>query len=370
MTTCHGHQSSSLKDYLTVARILQIKVSIIGRMNFSPTTVSKQTYYRLIALWVLCEAMLGGIIHALKIPVSGLIVGSAAVICICLIAHYAPGRGNIFRATIIVCIFKMILSPQAPILAYFAVFFQGVVGELLFRNKKFYKASCLLLGLIALLESGLQRIIVLTVVYGNNFWKVLNDFINNLSGQKSFTNYSLYIGIGYVVLHLLTGVVVGWWAGIIPERVSNWRDKYPLPSTASEKVEQVIPVRQRRGTWVRKMVLIIWIILILLYLQSNFKIGDPILPARLPLQILIRSVIIILAWYFLVGPILSFLLKKWLQTRKSASKQEVAEISMLLPSIKAAMNESWKASASMKGIKKIILWGKLVLVYVLYASDE
>src|SRR4030095_15045272 len=316
MTTCHGHQSSSLKDYLTVARILQNKVSIIGRMNLSSTTFSKQTYYRLIALWVLCEAMLGGIIHALKIPVSGLIVGSAAVICISLIAYYAPGKGNIFRATIIVCIFKMILSPQAPILAYFAVFFQGVVGELLFRNKKFYKASCLLLGLIALLESGLQRIIVLTLVYGNNFWKVLNDFINNLSGQKSFTNYSLYIGLGYVVLHLLTGAVIGWWAGIIPERVSNWRDKYPHLPNGTERAEQIIPVRQGRRMWIKKSVLVIWIILTLLYLQSNFKIGDPILPTRLPLQILIRSIIIILAWYFLVGPILSFLLKEWLQTRK------------------------------------------------------
>jgi hypothetical protein len=299
-----------------------------------------------------------------------LIVGSAAVICICLIAHYAPGKGNILRATIIVCIFKMILSPQAPLLAYFAVFFQGAVGGLLFRNKKFYKASCLLLGLIALLESGLQRIIVLTVVYGNNFWKVLNDFINNLSGQKSFTNYSLYLGIGYVVLHLLTGLVIGWWAGIIPERVSNWRDKYPHLPTGTEKAEQLNPVRQRRRMWIKKSVLIIWIILILLYLQSNFKIGDPILPTRLPMQILIRSIIIILAWYFLVGPILSLLLKKWLQTRKSASRQEIAEISMLLPSMKTAMNESWRASASMKGIKKIILWGKLVLVYVLYASNE
>jgi hypothetical protein len=108
----------------------------------------------------------------------------------------------------------------------------------------------------------------------------------------------------------------------------------------------------------------------LLYLQSNLKIGDPILPARLPLQILIRSIIIILAWYFLVSPLLSWLLKKWLQTRKSASRQEVAEISMLLPSIRTAMNESWKASASMKGIKRIILWGKLVLVYILYSSNE
>jgi len=50
-------------------------------------------YYRLIALWALAEALLGGIIHGLRIPVSGLVVGSCAVICICLIAWYAPAKG-------------------------------------------------------------------------------------------------------------------------------------------------------------------------------------------------------------------------------------------------------------------------------------
>jgi len=60
-------------------------------MNQQETAgLGKLIYYRLIALWVLCEAMPGGIIHGFKIPVSGLIVGSCAVICICLIACYVP----------------------------------------------------------------------------------------------------------------------------------------------------------------------------------------------------------------------------------------------------------------------------------------
>src|SRR5436190_12902828 len=148
-------------------------------------------YYRLIALWVLCEAMLGGIIHGFKIPVSGLIVGSCAVICICLIAYYVPAKGAIIKATIIVAVFKMMLSPQAPPPAYIAVFFQGLMGELLFWKKRFFSLSCLLFGVIALLESGLQRILTLTIIYGNDLWKVINDFINGITKQKTTTNYSL-----------------------------------------------------------------------------------------------------------------------------------------------------------------------------------
>src|SRR5687768_15660381 len=99
-------------------------------------------YYRLIALWVLCEALLGGIIHGLRLPVSGIIVGSAAVICITLIAWKVPHKGAILKATVIVAIFKMMLSPQAPPPAYIAVFFQGMTGELFFWNRKNFKAAC------------------------------------------------------------------------------------------------------------------------------------------------------------------------------------------------------------------------------------
>src|ERR1041385_8287233 len=129
-------QSKSLCNRGTA---LFIKVSIIDRMN-EPQSISPNViYYRLIGLWVLCEAMLGGIIHAAKIPVSGLIVGSCAVVCICLIAFYNSTKGAIIKATIIVAVFKMILSPQAPPLAYLAVFFQGIMGELLFGKRKFYR---------------------------------------------------------------------------------------------------------------------------------------------------------------------------------------------------------------------------------------
>src|SRR5262245_11283230 len=105
-------------------------------------TIQSLVYYRLIAIWVVCEAMLGGIIHALKLPISGLVVGSCAITIVCLIAWYAPARGAILKATVIVAIFKMMLSPQAPLPAYFAVFFQGLMGEVIFRkDRRFYALS-------------------------------------------------------------------------------------------------------------------------------------------------------------------------------------------------------------------------------------
>lgn len=277
--------------------------------NYTNTTISYSSsgvgaiYYRLIALWVLCEAMLGGIIHGLKIPVSGLIIGSCAVLCISLIAWYVPNKGAIIKATLVVAIFKMMLSPQAPPPAYIAVFFQGTLGELLFfRNRKFYSLSCIILALLALLESGLQRILVLTIVYGNDLWTVINNFINGLTKQKQrpTTASSLPADMCYCI-----SLPACWWAGgpccyhtgLLGGNRKNccWRLTIVPP---------LIYLLQQKSKRFKKGLFIAWLLLIALYVQSYFKLGTPLLPSYIALKIFLRSLIIVLSWIFIVGPLL------------------------------------------------------------------
>jgi hypothetical protein len=49
---------------------------------------------RLTALWAFVEAGLGGILHAFKVPFTGLLVGGMAVMLITLIAHFSNGIPN------------------------------------------------------------------------------------------------------------------------------------------------------------------------------------------------------------------------------------------------------------------------------------
>lgn len=328
--------------------------------------MNKQIYYRLITLWVLCEAMLGGIIHGLKIPVSGLFVGSSAVICICLIAWYVPQKGAIIKATIIVAIFKMMLSPQAPPPAYIAVFFQGFLGELLFsRNRKFYSLSCIVLAILALLESGLQRILVLTIVYGNDLWKVINDFINGLTKQKVSTNYSLLIGAAYVLLHLVTGLLVGLWAAVLPKRIKRWSRQKELQIKFKNDELKKLPVVAKKRKRLKIGLFIVWILLMGLYIQSYFNVGKPLLPSHLALKIVVRSLIIVLSWIFIIGPLLKQLLHQWLQKEKSRSQQEVKEVLQMLPATQQLIVQSWKQAAHYNGWKRIKTVTKIILVNAL-----
>ena len=319
---------------------------------------TNEVYYRLIALWVVCEALLGGIIHGLKLPVSGLIVGSSAVICICLIAFYVPLKGAILKATLIVCIFKMMLSPHSPLPAYFAVLFQGFLAEVIFYKRINYQLSCLLLGIIALFESAVQRIIVVTILYGENIWTAINDFVFRLTNHAN--NYSVWMICFYLSAHLLVGIIIGWFAAGLPERLQKWNTHQLIMEEGTTEIN-----KHKSNRKFKPLLFTMWIFLMLLYLQSYFKIGNPLLPSHISLQIFLRSVIVVLTWYFLISPLLITLLKKWLQKKQQGSQQTISEILQLLPSIKFVVVKSWSISSSKKGIKRLRFFSKLVLINTL-----
>jgi ABC-type thiamin/hydroxymethylpyrimidine transport system permease subunit len=321
---------------------------------------NKQIYYRLTALWVICEAMLGGIIHGLKLPVSGLIVGGSAVMCVCMIAYYYPVRGAILKATIIVAIFKMMLSPQSPLPAYVAVFFQGLIAELIFLNKKSFRLNCILFCVIAMLESGVQRLLIMTIFFGMDIWNAINIFINGITGQKSVTNYSYYLAMGYVSLHFAVGFIIGWYSGLIPSKmkkqIGNTNDLVSVES--DETIITNVFQKSKKRKWT---LVIIWTILVLMFIYSTVFPERTLIPSNIILKLLLRSLLIILTWIVLVNPILIRLLHKWLERKKAQSESEIREIAILIPVTQLLIVKSWELSSRKRGIKRIPLFLKIVV---------
>jgi hypothetical protein len=322
----------------------------------------KQVYYRLIALWIFCEAVLGGIIHGLKLPVSGLIVGSCSVICICLIGRYVSIRHAILKATIIVAIFKMMLSPHAPPTAYVAVFFQGAIGQAFLRYGKFYKISCIVFGAIALAESALQRILVMTIVFGNDIWKVINETITKLTGQNAVTNYSLVFGIVYLAAHIVVGISVGLFAFRLATQKPELSSEYRITGNFSNTTSLASKKKK-----IRIGFFIIWLLLVILFLQSEFSIGTPVLPSQLVIQLIFRSILIVLTWYFLVSPLLLYFTRKWLQRLKEKQAADIQAIALLIPATENMIYRSWQLSAEKKGFQRIKTCCKIILMNTLHA---
>ena len=155
----------------------------VGFINLSDEQ-RKNAIQRLTALWAFTESGLGGIMHALQIPFTGLLVGGMAVIMISIIAKIAEHNfKQLLKSAIIVLIIKAMISPHTPFTAYVAVSFQALLGFALFSLLSVNFISIFLLSTIAMLESAIQKILILTLFFGESLWKAMDGMIAWLSNQ-------------------------------------------------------------------------------------------------------------------------------------------------------------------------------------------
>ncbi|MBK9377014.1 MAG: hypothetical protein IPM86_01485 [Saprospiraceae bacterium] len=134
--------------------------------------------YRLTALWAFIESGLGGILHALKFPFTGLIIAGFALLLITLILHYSgKNKKFIFTSLMIVLLVKMVLSPHTSPTAYFAVTFQALALYAIVKLFGLNRFALFAGFVIAILQSAFQKLIVLTLVGGFTFWHSVQSFI-------------------------------------------------------------------------------------------------------------------------------------------------------------------------------------------------
>lgn len=159
----------------------------------------KLSVAKLIALWAFSECALGGILHAFQFPFSGLLLAGFAVTIITIIGYTSEKpSADILYGTIVAIAVKLALSPHSPVTAYVAVGFQGVLGALFFKFQRHNKFCYILFGSIALLESAIQKVLTLTIIFGNALWKSIdttaNQLVKSMGGKEEF-QYSMIIGI-------------------------------------------------------------------------------------------------------------------------------------------------------------------------------
>ncbi|MBK9099746.1 MAG: hypothetical protein IPM14_16880 [bacterium] len=332
------------------------------------------SYLKLVALWAFSESAFGGILHALTIPFRGLFIASAAVLFISLIALFSKSNKDILKATLIVILIKAVVSPHSPLTAYLAVSLQGVLGFLLFLTKRFFKLSALMLGLLVLFFSGIQKIVVLTILFGNTLWASLDIFIKQVSVEifnrsHPDINYGYILIAGYVLLHLAAGIFIGIYAGRLPIKINH--NKNQIPSFLEIKAKEELPVKEKRRkkSWFLRPTGIFIIILsasviILSYVYPELE--DNI--AMSVLLMLLRAMIITIIWYALLAPLSRKLFKKFVSSRKSFYAKDVEEIISMFPKFKEIVNYCWHLSGDRKGFKRIRYFLSTSFYYLLLSK--
>ena len=169
---------------------------------------------RLTALWALSEAGLGGVLHAIQFPFTGLLVGGFAIVLISLIAYFSDHKWDtIFRSLLVVLIIKLAVSPHSPPTSYLAVSFQAFMAALIFNKLRINMWSTMLLGVTTLIESAIQKILVVWIVYGSSLWTAIDGFSEYVIQKMGMFGelFSSHVLISvYLWLYALLGLVIGY----------------------------------------------------------------------------------------------------------------------------------------------------------------
>lgn len=325
---------------------------------------NKLVIERLTALWALNECGLGGFMHAFGTPFTGIFVGGISILFITIIAsHTKTIFPTLLKALSIVLLVKLGVSPHSPITAYVAVSFQAFLGMILFRIFSINYATVVILGAVTFLESASQKLFTLTILYGQPLWDALEIYTTWVSGKLAFLNLTVSpqsLIVLFLVFYFFAGVLVGFFILRIVRlmnsiEVIEWNDVLINPSEIEKKSVQ------RYGKffifWMATIMIIMFPILFLSTEYGGYKAG---------IYIMARSLLVVILWYLVLGPLLLKGLNALLSKRKAAYISDIQGTLDLFPYLKTIIRYAWQDTSSLTGLNRIQYFLAKSIVYSIH----
>ena len=309
---------------------------------------------QLTALWALNEAGLGGLIHALRVPFTGIVVGSTAVVLIALIAFFAERKAKaIFKATVIVLLVKAAASPHTPLPAYVAVSFQGLAGALLFGLLPSVRLGALVLGLLALWQGAAQKLLVMTILYGKSLWEAVDavgrwilEKMGGGPGEVSPTAWFLFCYLGY---YTVAGLITGWLAGAIPGEIARVLAN-PLP--AEPAPEAAMPaLGGGRKRWWQRTPFKAGVVLLVLLATSMWLQPGPEGWAK-GLRVFVRALTVLAVWIWILRPLGRALFRRFRRREQAVYGAEVSRTLAQFPALRQAAGVAWRRSRRARSFRR------------------
>lgn len=326
--------------------------------------------FRITALWAFSECALGGVMHALKIPFTGIIVGGFSVLSIGMLAHVS-GRSAaaILRATLLVVLVKAVVSPHSPPTAYLAVGFQGLAGALILSRVRPFALAAYLFGFLAILESALQKILVLLLFFGKSLFEAFDLFAGGILddfGIHNEVSWSVVAAGCYIALYAAWGLVLGYWITRLPGQLERRAAEYALLNLSGETAQA--PVQgKKKNRWLMPLLVLVFIVSVFLFA------GGKASGAQKAWYAVLRTAAALLAWFFLLQPVVAWFIHRWAASRSASEKGAVQQILASMPEWQASVGPIYRhVAAKHRGWRRIraFVIGMFVLaVYDIRETD-
>ena len=326
---------------------------------------SKIAIYRLTALWAFVECGLGGILHAFKLPITGLVVGGIAITIISTIRALSGNdfRGNILKALAVVIVIKATLTPHAGITAYLAVAFQGICAVTIYSIIPSFKVSTMLHCMISMIESALQKVLVLLILYGETLLRAIDQLGRWVSSliDVPVNQISYSVISGYALGFAVWGLLIGWMAirltSIIQSQLHT--EKYTVRITKSPDALMDSSSKRKTGMYV------IFFLLAALFIFSFFieSKDDGWL-------LIVRVLVILFLFYKVIGPLLANLLSRFIKKYRSGNSGYLDYVLDAIPYSGSIARKAWNENKDQPFLKRIRQFMIDVIMYQLYFIPE
>jgi hypothetical protein len=252
-----------------------------------------------------------------------------------------------------VLIVKAMVSPHTPFPAYIAVSFQALLGYALFSLLRVNFISILLLSTVAMLESAIQKLLIVTLFFGGSIWKAMDEMIALLARQfGSIVSNGSYWVVGiYLVIYLAGGIFIAWLAYRTTKSFKT--DNLSLILDTSEKQDPVLI--GSKGSAVKNNYKKLWILILLMIILSLalFVFAEDKKQGWLAVARTISwTVSAILIWFMLIGPLFTKAIQKILQKKQSRYSDEVLKTLSFLPVLRRLTALAWQQSKLHSGFKR------------------
>lgn len=341
-----------------------------ARYNAISSIDENTAMIRLTALWALSEAGLGGMLHFFRTPFTGLLIGSVAVVLIGMMAYVSekPYK-SIPKALLLVLIVKMTISPHSPLPAYLAVSFQGLLAAVLFSTLPSFRLSCFLLGFLALMESALQKIITLTLIFGKSLWESIDLFVDYVFQKLAWiqdvdtVNGSYWLIVYYISIYAVFGLIVGYLASVIPGQVNAVLPNLDIDDLKLSTTVESNPVRKRKAWWKSNKFRIL-IIILLLMVTVYVLVPEASMVLR-PAWIFLRVFIVLGLWFFIIGPFLLKIFQSYLDKKATDYQSDVRSALALIPVFKQMVFSVWDNVSEQRGFVRLKSFVIRLIAYTL-----
>jgi len=311
---------------------------------------------RLIIIWALVEISLGGFLHALRIPLTGLLVGSMAILSLYLIARQSSSYREVVQACILVMGLKFAFSPQSSPFSYVAMLVQTLCMLPLtgpYRRPGKMLISSLIV--IASLYSPLQKILILWFTLGNDTIVAIKDWIHMMLPFNTLHSMVWWLLlILWFSMHLLAGLFIStfayrWRLGVTHDvgLVQKWKDYRDKASIDTPTRNKAIAKR-----------LVFFILFLLLVPIMIFSIVSKSSWSFL----LLRPIAILGAWFLILRP----LMLMWASKRNRIKSDSLIyqRVHILTPVFRRGVQFSWVEA---KQVPWIQFPGRFMTVFFTWA---